>query len=84
MATALDESRALSDEVLTMDISGDDIVVLTNAETSLKNLIAAAEVDVGDEPLNLKLIAIILAAVVIAGVILLIIVRRAALRKKHK
>ncbi len=84
LATALDESRALSDEVLTMDISGDDIVVLTNAETSLKNLIAAAEVDVGDEPLNLKLIAIILAAVVIAGVILLIIVRRAALRKKHK
>ena len=84
LATALGESRALSDEVLTMDISGDDIVVLTNAETSLKNLIAAAEVDVGDEPLNLKLIAIILAAVVIAGVILLIIVRRAALRKKHK
>ena len=83
LVSLLDESKMHSDEVLSMDISENDIVVLINAETSLKNLISAAELDTGDEPLNLKYVVIILAAVVIVGIVLTIAVRRAALRKKQ-
>lgn len=83
LVSLLDESKVHSDEVLSMDISVNDIVVLINAETSLKNLISAAELDTGDEPLNLKYVVIILAAVVIVGIVLIIAVRRAALRKKQ-
>ena len=83
LVSLLDESKVHSDEVLSMDISENDIVVLINAETSLKNLISAAELDTGDEPLNLKYVVIILAAVVIAVIVLTIAVRRAALRKKQ-
>lgn len=83
VASLLDKVKSYSESILAMEISGNDIVSLANAEESLKNIIAISELEIGDKAGAGKYIII---AVVAAAILILIAVVCIALifNKKKK
>lgn len=81
-ASLLNKAKTYSDDVLSMEVSGNDIVSLTNAENSLKNIIAMTELDLGNESgINTYVTAAIIAAAIAVGAAVVCIVVK---RKKKK
>lgn len=80
-ASLLNKAKTYSDDVLSMEVSGNDIVSLTNAENSLKNIIAMTELDFGNES---GINTYVTAAIIAAAIAVVTVVVCIAVKKKKK